>query len=118
MGINKLIQEQGEAMNLLTNMLKTHVDSYRLLIASASELNNIYEARSSQVKVVIKRAKAIGEIIDEITEILEECAHPYYHYCIEKGKAIYSKTPSDLIFTEVTNELSFQNSTVRPDEQE
>lgn len=111
--MNHLIKNQGSEIKFLTDVLRTHVDNYRLLVASAAELNNIYEARSSQVKTTIKRAEAVGEIIDQIVDIIQDCAVPYFEYCKVKGKFIHSKTTSDQIFTEVTNELSFQNSSDR-----
>lgn len=114
--MNNVIKEQGNTIRTLSDMLKIQVDSYRLLIASAAELNNIYEARSSQVKTAIKRAEEVGKIIDELTELIEKCAVPYFEYCKVKGKAIQSYNKDSDIFTEIDNELSFQNSKVnRPD---
>lgn len=112
MNKQEIMKDQAEIIHLLNDMLKSQVDSYRLLIASAAELNNIYEARSSQVKVVIKRAEAVGKIIDELTELIEKCAMPYFEYCKIKGKYIHDHTNDSDIFTEVDDELSFQNSSV------
>ena len=107
------MKQQGDSMHFLVDMLKSLVDSYRLLVASAAELNNIYEARSSQVKIVIKRTEAVGELIDEIVEIIDECSGPYFEYCKLKGKFIHSHANTDEIFTEINNELSLQNSNVK-----
>lgn len=48
-------QYYGDLSNL-NQLLQSMVNSYRLLIAGAAELNNINEARSSYVKVAVKRA--------------------------------------------------------------
>ncbi len=55
---------------ILTNLLNSMVNSYRLLVGGANELNNISEAKKVQVKEAIKRADDLGEIIDEIIKTL------------------------------------------------
>ena len=89
------------------------VNSYRLLIAGAAELNNINEARSSYVKVAVKRADNLGEIIDNVIELLDECGESYFKYIALVGDHILKNTDSSVILTEVDNELLFQDASVR-----
>ena len=90
-------QYYGDLSNL-NQLLQSMVNSYRLLIAGAAELNNINEARSSYVKVAVKRADNLGEIIDNVIELRDH---------------ILKNTDSSVILTEVDNELLFQDASVR-----
>ncbi len=80
-------QYYGDLSNL-NQLLQSMVNSYRLLIAGAAELylNNINEARSSYVKVAVKRADNLGEIIDNVIELLDECGESYFKYIALVGK--------------------------------
>ena len=71
MKYQQLIKEYYVDINNLNQLLKTMVDSYRLLIGGAAELNNIYEAKSSYVKEAVHRANELGKIIDDVIELLE-----------------------------------------------
>ena len=105
-------QYYGDLSNL-NQLLQSMVNSYRLLIAGAAELNNINEARSSYVKVAAKRADNLGEIIDNVIELLDECGESYFKYIALVGDHILKNTDSSVILTEVDNELLFQDASVR-----
>ena len=105
-------QYYGDLSNL-NQLLQSMVNSYRLLIAGAAELNNINEARSSYVKVAVKRADNLGEIIDNVIELLDECGESYFKYIALVGDHILKNTDSSVILTEVDNELLFQDASVR-----
>ena len=105
-------QYYGDLSNL-NQLLQSMVNSYRLLIAGAAELNNINEARSSYVKVAVKRADNLGEIIDHVIELLDECGESYFKYIALVGDHILKNTDSSVILTEVDNELLFQDASVR-----
>ena len=89
------------------------VDSYRLLIAGAAELNNIYEAKSSYVKDAVHRANKLGDTIDNVIDLLEECGETYFKYCAVMGEYILKKSDNKVILTEVDEELFLQDSSVR-----
>ena len=105
----------GEISNL-TVTLNSLTNSYRLLVASAAELNNINEAKSSAVKEAVKRSEKLGHCIDHLITLIDECADGYYQYCLVVNKYINTKESKDAILTEVNDDLSLQNSTVRPNE--
>ena len=105
-------QYYGDLSNL-NQLLQSMVNSYRLLIAGAAELNNINEARSSYVKVAVKRADSLGKIIDHIIDLIDECGEGYFKYIKIVGGHILKNTDNNVILTEVDNELLFQDASVR-----
>ena len=113
MKYQQLIKEYYVDINNLNQLLKTMVDSYRLLIGGAAELNNIYEAKSSYVKEAVHRANELGKIIDDVIELLDVCGESYFKYCALVGDYILKKSDSNKILTEVDNDLVFQDSSVR-----
>lgn len=113
MKYQQLMKDYYINVNNLNQLLKTMVDSYRLLIGGAAELNNIYEAKSSYVKEAVHRANKLGDIIDHVIDLLEECGETYFKYCAVVGDYILKKSDDKVILTEVDDELFFQDSSVR-----
>ncbi|WP_066891079.1 hypothetical protein [Clostridium nigeriense] len=110
MAYRHLIKDQYTDISNLTTLLNSLVNSYRLLIGGAYELNNISEAKKSDVKEAVKRADDVGEIIDEIIKALDECNTSYVKYCKIKKSFIDEKAIKDNILTEINYELDFKNS--------
>ena len=113
MKYQQLMKEYYVDINNLNQLLKRMVDSYRLLIGGAAELNNIYEAKSSYVKEAVHRANELGDIIDNVIDLLDECGQTYFKYCALVGDYILKKSDDKIILTEVDNELFFQDSSTR-----
>ena len=113
MKYNQLMKEYYSNVNNLTQLLRSMVDSYRLLIAGAAELNNINEARTSYVKDAVHRANKLGDTIDNVIDLLEECGETYFKYCAVMGEYILKKSDNKVILTEVDDELFFQDSSTR-----
>ena len=113
MKYQQLMKQYYGDINNLSQLLQSMVNSYRLLIAGAAELNNINEAKSSYVKVAVKRADNLGEIIDHVIELLDECGEGYFKYIKIVGGHILKNTDNNVILTEVDNELLFQDASVR-----
>ena len=113
MKYQQLMKEYYVDINNLNQLLKTMVDSYRLLIGGAEELNNIYEAKSSYVKDAVHRANKLGDTIDNVIDLLEECGETYFKYCAVMGEYILKKSDNKVILTEVDDELFFQDSSTR-----
>lgn len=113
MKYQQLMKEYYVDINNLNQLLKTMVDSYRLLIGGAAELNNVYEAKSSYVKDAVHRANKLGDIIDEVIDLLDECGETYFKYCALVGDYILKKSDNKVILTEVDDELFFQDSSIR-----
>lgn len=118
MAYRHIIKDQYTDINNLTTLLNSLVNSYRLLIGGAYELNNISEAKKSDVKEAVKRADDVGEIIDEIIKALDECNTSYVKYCKIKKSFIDEKSIKDNIWTEINHELNFNNSSDRDDDDE
>ena len=113
MKYQQLMKEYYVDINNLNQLLKTMVDSYRLLIGGAAELNNVYEAKSSYVKEAVHRANELGKIIDNVIDLLDECGETYFKYCALVGDYILKKSDNKVILTEVDDELFFQDSSTR-----
>ncbi len=110
MKFDDLVKKQYEDIDNISGLLKNYVDSYRLLIAGASELYSINLAKKSDVKKALDRVEEVGELIDKLINTLEKCEGSYLKYCNIKNDYISTSTEKDKIFTEIDNELNFQNS--------
>ena len=110
MKYQELMKQYYGNINNLTQLLKTLVDSYRLLIGGAAELNNIPEAKSSYVKDAVKRADRLGETIDHLITLLDKCGESYFQYCSVLGNYIMNKSTQKDILTEIDQELIYDNS--------
>ena len=113
MKYQQLMKQYYGDINNLSQLLQSMVNSYILLIAGAAELNNINEAKSSYVKVAVKRADSLGKIIDHIIDLIDECGEGYFKYIKIVGGHILKNTDNNVILTEVDNELLFQDASVR-----
>ena len=116
MKYNQLMKEYYSNVNNLTHLLRSMVDSYRLLIAGAAELNNINEARTSYVKDAVHRADKLGETIDHLIELIDDCGESYFHYCAVIGDYMLKKGDNKAILTEVDEELLFNDATMTREE--
>ena len=111
-----LAKNQYNDIDNLSRLLKSYVDSYRLLIAGAAELYNINLAKKSDVKKALERVDGVGSLIDNLVASLAKCESAYLKYCKIKNQYMSVATVKDHIFTEIDNELNFQNSSSRDDE--
>lgn len=93
----------------LCMLLKSYVDSYRLLIAGASELYSVNIAKKSEVKKALERVEEVGGLIDNLVEALDKCEDGYLKYCKIKNEYMYVNAQKNKIYTEIDNELNFQN---------
>ncbi|GKX67755.1 hypothetical protein [Inconstantimicrobium mannanitabidum] len=101
-------------VNNIADLLSKYVNSYRLLIGTAGELNGIALARKKEVRAAIDRANQLGEIIDVLLDAIQSIEICYLNYIMLKADLIAVKTQKNVILTEVDNELLFQNSSKRP----
>lgn len=103
----KLIENYYIDINNLADLLGKLVNSYRLLIGGADELNKIALSKKKDVREAIKRADELGEIIDSVIEALELASHNYLDYCSIKSELVKGKMASHHILTELDEELKF-----------
>lgn len=108
MNHRKLVQEYYGDISNLTELLTKLVNSYRLLIGGAAEFNTIALARKNDVKHALERANELGEVIDQIIEVLEKTSYGYMDYCKIKSELIGYKVQAKYIETEIDEELKFK----------
>ncbi|MGL4740301.1 MAG: hypothetical protein ACRC41_05765 [Sarcina sp.] len=111
MGSRILYEQHCRDINGLVDILGKYVNSYRLLIGSAGELNSIALAKKSDVKDTLKRVEEVGELIDCLVDTLDAIQCNYIEYIKLKSTLLQVEISKDIIFTEIDNELNFQNST-------
>lgn len=92
----------------LIDLLGKLVNSYRLLIGGADELNKIAFASKSDIKDALDRADDLGDIIDEIIKNLDVVCINYANYCKVKSIAIKNMLDGKNIATEIEEELVFK----------
>ncbi len=105
----KLVEEYYGDINNLADFLAKLVNSYRLIIGGAGELNGIALAHKKDVREAIKTANELRKVIDEIIEVLDKTSYGYMDYCKLKGEIMKSKIQSQYIETEIDKELKLDN---------
>lgn len=110
MKFEDLAKKQYQDIDNLSTLLKNYVDVYRLLIAGASELYSVNLVKKSEIRKALDRVENVGELIDKLVNTLDRCEGSYLKYCKIKNEYITTTTEKDKIFTEIDNELNFQNS--------
>lgn len=108
MNHRKVVQSYYGDVNNLTDLLSKLINSYRLLIGGAGELNTIALARKKDVKDAIDRANELGDIIDELIDALDQCSCEYSNYCRIKGEILKTKIHAKYILTEIDEELKLK----------
>mgnify|MGYP000910997721 CR=1 FL=1 len=88
----------------LSEILSKLVNSYRLLIGGAEELNTIALATKKDVKKAIARADELGEIIDKIIDVLDNSNQAYLNYCLLKSQVLECKIRIGFIEAEINQE--------------
>ena len=109
MGRRKVIEVYYEDIGNLAELLAKLVNSYRLLIGGAAELNVIALARKSEVKAALKRAYNLGDVIDKLIHRLEDININYLEYCSLKADILKAKLELEYIETEIDEELKLDN---------
>jgi len=109
MAHRRIIETYYRDVNNLADLLNKLVNSYRLLIGGANELNGIALASKSDIKDALKRADELGEIIDKVIEALEESTDSCTCYTKLKTEVINSKMQISYIETEIQEDLKMQN---------
>ncbi len=101
----KLIEEHYVDINNLADLLFKLVNSYKLLIGGADELNKIALAKRKDVKKALDRAEDLGEVIDSIVDTLDKISYDYLDYCLIKSEIIKNKLDLKHICKEMDDEL-------------
>lgn len=101
----RVIQDYYSDLNNMVDLLSKLANSYRLLIGGAGELNSIALANKKDVRKAIKRATELGNIIDNIVEVLDEADVAYLNYLGIKNQIISDRMSINVIQTEIDEEL-------------
>ena len=118
MKYDELAQNHYNDIENLSRLMKNYVDAYRLLIAGAAELYNVNLAKKSDVKKALERVDGLGSLIDNLIEALDRCEGGYLKYCKIKNDYLSISTQKNKIYTEIDNELNFQNTGRDDDDEE
>ncbi|MCT8975862.1 hypothetical protein N4T77_04550 [Clostridium sp. CX1] len=105
----KIVEDYYGDINNLADLLSKLVNSYRLLIGGAGELNGIALAHKKDVKDALKRVNELGDIIDDVIDVLDKSSYSYMDYCKLKAQIVESKIQVEYIETEIGEELELQN---------
>lgn len=101
----KIINNYFADVNNLADLLFKLVNSYKLLVGGADELNKIALSNKSDVKKALKRADKLGEIIDDLIKALDKTGRGCSEYCNLKSEVINEKLSYDYILKEIHEEL-------------
>lgn len=110
MGHRKIIETHYTDICNLADLLTKLVNSYRLLVGGANELNGIALAKRSDVKDALKRVDEVGELIDDVIDALEVCEYSYLQYCKLKSEFIKTNFQAKYIQTEIDEELKLNEA--------
>ncbi|MEG1004060.1 MAG: hypothetical protein RSF37_11685 [Clostridium sp.] len=115
---NKVMDDHFSELIKMSDLLKTLVDSYRLLIAGAVDVNILPVRRTKDVERALDRADEVGKLIDRIVEVMDDYEYSYIKFSKIKNEVVslnYEKKKvknelNDVIQTEINNELNFFNN--------
>ena len=88
MGDRRLIENYYTDYYNLIDILCKLTNNYRLLIGGAGEINQIALAHKKDVRKALKRVRVVGDMIDDILEILEKTEISYFDYCKIKADIV------------------------------
>lgn len=108
MSQRKVVEEYYCDIGNLADLLTKFVNSYRLLIGGAHDLNQVALASKKDIKEAIDRAEDLGDIIDDLIDALEIACQGYMNYCSIKSGYIINKMQPGIIQTEIDEELEFE----------
>jgi hypothetical protein len=107
-GHRRVIENYYSDVNNLTDLLSKLVNSYRLLIGGAHELNSIALAHKGDIEDSLKKIDKLGEIIDKVIETLEYTSSEYNNYCKLKSAVMKEQLETQYILNEIDNELKLK----------
>lgn len=115
MSSRKIMEDYCTDICNLVDILTKLVNSYRLLIGGAGELNSIGLARKNQIKDAIDRAVDLGNIIDNVMQSLDKSSCAYFKYCELKCKFLNNEIIEAYVLEELSEELQFNNNENKAD---
>jgi len=101
MGDRRLIENYYLDYYNLIDILCKLTNDYRLLIGGAAEINQIALAHKKDVRKALKRVRVVGDMIDDILEILEKTELSYFDYCRIKSDIVKEKLEFEYVKSEI-----------------
>ena len=101
MGDRRLIENYYTDYYNLIDILCKLTNNYRLLIGGAGEINQIALAHKKDVRKALKRVRVVGDMIDDILEILEKSELTYFDYCRIKAEVVREKLNFEYVKAEI-----------------
>ncbi|KYH34642.1 hypothetical protein CLTEP_13590 [Clostridium tepidiprofundi DSM 19306] len=89
----------------LVDLLGKLVNSYRLLIGGADELNKIAFASKSDIKDALDRADDLGDIIDDVIKNIDVICGNYINYLKIKTEVMKTEINAQSVISEINEEL-------------
>jgi len=108
-GDRQLIENYYRDYYNLIDILCKLVNDYRLLIGGASELNQITPAHKTDVKKALKRVRKVGDMIDEILDIIDETEVNYFEYCKIKTLIVKEMIEFEYVKSEIEGLLTLKD---------
>lgn len=108
MSQSRVIEGYGRDIGMTVEQLVKFVGIYKTLIDSAGSVNSITLASKSDVKDALKRAREVGEIIDETIDALDDAMCTWSKYLKLKTEYIHSRLEGCYIEAQIEEELRLQ----------
>lgn len=108
MGSRKVIETYYADINNLADLLTKLVNSYRLLVGGADELNKIALASKGQIKDSLRRVDKLGDLIDDVIDALDKSSRSYLEYCNLKSNLIEGHVNEACLITEIQEKLNYK----------
>lgn len=105
MSNRRVIENYNFDINNQVDLLGKLVNSYRLLIGGAGELNGIALASKSDVRNAIKRVNKLGGVIDNIIQEMNDRNKAYIKYSKIKDELMREIVDEAYIREEIEEEL-------------
>lgn len=105
MSNRKVIENYEFDINNQVDLLGKLVNSYRLLIGGAGELNGIALASKNDVRDAIKRVNKLGGVIDNIIQDMNDINKTYIKYNRMKDELMRQIVDEAYISEEIEEEL-------------
>ncbi len=105
MSNRRVIENYNFDVNNQVDLLGKLVNSYRLLIGGAGELNTIALASKNDVRDAIKRVNKLGGVIDNIIQDMNDRNKAYIKYGKIKDELMRGMVDETYISEEIEEEL-------------
>ncbi|WP_163192016.1 hypothetical protein [Clostridium thermarum] len=108
MSHRKVVENYYADINSIADLISKLVNSYRLLVGGAHELNSVALAHKKDIKDALERAEELGKIIDELLDTLKDTGAGYIEYCKLKSSMIKGHIEPQYIESEIEAELKLK----------